>query len=250
MTTYIFNTDLAAKLEANATNGVAQINALLALASGMDTATREILFAGEFDFRRFEQYPQVKQSLIDAAHHAAWSAFFSEYGVYHENSSVEYGRLTAPYLFNDSIRRRYAGDIKALVPFNVDNASTVYAQHIADTTERTAARLNAMLDNCGASWKKRPPKFAAKMTLRSIDGYGDNTRELGVFMRQVCRIVGIDFTYNDFWANMRNNRRIDGAQFSPVEGAPVTLELHANGNATLRIGAALVTALNAAIGAK
>ena len=47
---------------------------------------------------------------------------------------------------------------------------------------------------------------------------------------------------------LRNNRRIDGVPFALVEGLDLTLELHANGNTTLRIGKGLVSALNDMLG--
>lgn len=239
-----FNLEHATQLQNRATNDVVKINSMLAVIGTMSDDTIQALFADAYDFRMWKQYPNIKLKLIDAAHHAAWSAFFGEYDIYSTMENREYNAAVAPYTFADSYKRSYYGDVKALTPFTVDAARDFFNAHIVDTKARRKQATTAMLDHCGASYKNSPDKFSAKMTFRGYDAYNDASRVLLNFYRVASWLHGVDFSVKTFNLELRNTVRVDGTQVTLVDGLPITLEKSANGNATLRMSKDIAALLN------
>lgn len=239
-----FNLATATQLQNRAENDLVRITSMLAVIGTMSDDAKQALFADAYDFRSFQTYTNIKQKLLDAAHHAAWTAFFGEYSIYSTMENRAYNTAVAPYLFADSFKRSYYGDVKALTPFTVDAARDFFNAHIADTTARRKHAVMAMLDHCGASYRNTPDKFSAKMTFRGFDAYNDASRVLLNFYRVVSWLHGVKFSVNTFNLALRNMCRIDGEQVTLVDDLPITLERNANGNATLRLTKEIAALLN------
>ena len=111
------------------------------------------------------------------------------------------------------------------------------------------SRIVDVLDRTGKDYKNHCTAFKSKMSLRGLDSYGTVATEFLRAVYAVCAALGVECSFNLMYTELRNNRRIDGVPFALVEGLDLTLELHANGNTTLRVGKDLVSVLNDMLGA-
>lgn len=242
-----FNAQLAIEIMHTAMADHDRILGVLDAVINLDAETRSVLLYDDYDMRSFEKYPAVKRRLLDAAQHAAWSKFFASYELYSALGDSDYRKATRDYLFTNPSRRE-AANKDGLVTFTPDEARRFFDAHIADTTKRRHADNDALLDACGADWKKRPAKYSASMTLRNMDAWCGNSVHLGRVVRQACWIMGVEFSYTKYWTEVRNNRTVDGVPFELQHGLDMTIELRQNGNATLRMSKDVAAALNQFVG--
>lgn len=242
-----FNHTLAEQLVQRVQQDCLTIENLVEQIEAMSKECKDVLFSLDYSLRTIGQHTHSLQpkTLLDCAHHAAWGIFFSEYDLYSCLIGREYNEAVKRYLFCNTQKRDYYNDIKELVPFTSDNAQAFFDEIIRDTPEKRAKVMKEFLGSCGTEWRKQPKQVAKKMTLRGFETYGGNSQEFGLFLRLACWLHGVEFSWDKFWTEARNNTRIDGSQFELQHGLPVTAERHANGNTTLRINdAKLITALN------
>lgn len=188
-----------------------------------------------------------KNRVLAGAIHAAWGEWFTDHQAWHLLLDRERD-VTKDMQFADTYNRSLYSGVKALTPFTVHAATKFFNDHLAVTPERRAKWLNDVLDRTGKDYRNHCTEFKTKMTLRSLDhGYGTVANELARALYAVCMHLNIDFAFNSFYTELRNNRVVDGNTYTLVEGLDMTFENHANGNTTLRISKDLAAQLNALI---
>ena len=239
-----FNIELAVKLE----NDVAATRTALAATFGAMTALNKNLidgiFAADYDMRTAcagDKRAQLR--VMDGITHAAWMEFFSAHDAHHLIIDRE-RVIQQPYTFADSYKRYCYNGTQSLAQFTAEAAGQFWRDNLQLTDARRAKWLNDVLDRTGKDYKNHCTAFKPKMSLRGMDSYGTVATEFLRAVYAVCVALGVECSFNFMYAELRNNRRIDGVPFALVDGLDLTLELHANGNTTLRIGNDLVNALN------
>lgn len=239
-----FKNELAARIESDVAKSqiafIAALDKLAALPAYMTDAA----FSPDFDLRSACKGDKFAFNRINAAFtHAAWSEFFTAHDAHHLIIDRE-RNCQNEYRYADEQRRNTYSGVKQLTPFTLAAASDFFDAHLSVTPERAAKWLNDMLDRTGKDYKNHSTAFKAKMSLRGLDSYGTVSSELARALYAICVNLDVEFTFNSFYTELRNNNRIDGNQFKTVDGLDITYENHANGNTTLRIGKDLVTELN------
>lgn len=243
-----FNIDLANRIEADAADAARTFKSTIAALSALPSYMTGAAFSPDFDLRFACKGDKMAFNRISAAFtHAAWSEFFTAHDAHHLILDRERACQNA-YLYADEQRRNTYSGVKNLTPFTYTAALEFFNTHLLVTDEKKSKWLNDVLDRTGKDYKNHSTTFKTKMSLRGLDSYGTVSSEFARALYAVCVTAGIEFTFNSFYTELRNHNKIDGSQFAPVEGLDLTCEYHANGNATLRIGKDLVTALNALAG--
>lgn len=239
-----FNIELAVKLE----NDVAATRTALAATFGAMTALNKNLidgiYAADYDMRTAcagDKRAQLR--VMDGITHAAWMEFFSAHDAHHLIIDRE-RVIQQPYTFADSYKRYCYNGTPSLAQFTAEAAGQFWRDNLQLTDARRAKWLSDVLDRTGKDYKNHSTAFKTKMSLRGLDSYGTVASEFLRAVYAVCAALGVECSFNFMYAELRNNRRIDGVPFALVDGLDLTLELHANGNTTLRIGKDLVSALN------
>ena len=243
-----FNIELAVQLE----NDVAAARTALVATFGAMTALNKNLidgiYAADYDMRTAcagDKRAQLR--VMDGIPHAAWMEFFSAHDAHHLIIDRE-REVQQPHTFADSYKRNNYQGVSALAPFTAEAAGQFWQDNLRMTDARRAKWLRDVLDRTGKDYKNHCTAFKTKMSLRGLDSYGTVSSEFARALCAVCLSVGNEFTFNSFYSELRNRNKIDGSQFAPVEGLDLTLELHANGNTTLRVGKDLVRVLNDMLG--
>ena len=240
----ILNTALAVKLE-NDVN--AARTALASTFVAMTAINKDLvngIYAADYDMRTACAGDKRAQfRVMDGITHAAWMEFFSAHDA-HQLILDRERVIQQPYTFADSYKRHCYNGTPALTPFTAEAAGKFWRDNLQLTDARRAKWLNDVLDRTGKDYKNHCTEFKAKMSLRGSDAYGTVAAELLRAVYAVCAALGVECSFNLMYTELRNNRRIDGVPFALVEGLDLTLELHANGNTTLRIGKDLVSVLN------
>lgn len=242
-----FNHTLVEQLVQRVQHDCLTIEKLVEQIEAMSKDCKDTLFSLDYSLRTIGQhtYSLKPKTLLDCAHHAAWASFFSEYNLYSCLIGREYTEAIKNYQFCNTQKREYYNTVNELIPFTVENSQAFFDKFIQDTPEKRAKVMKDFLGACGVDWRKQPKQVAKKMTLRGFKSFGGNAQEFGLFIRLACWLHGVDFSWDKFWTEARNNNCIDGSQFELQHGLPITAERHANGNTTLRINdAKLITALN------
>lgn len=212
-------------------------------------------FADSVSFADFDLRQALKgdkraiASVSQGVDHTAWTEFFSAHDAHHLLLNRE-RRVQHGYMFADSYRRSFYNDIKTLTPYTVGSAREFFDAHLSLTPARAAEWLNCLLERTGKDYRSHCTQFKTKMSVRSMDSYGNTAHEFARAVYVMAALTGVPFTFDSLYTELRNNRTIDGTAFDVCNGLGVTLEWHANGNATLRLSKELVNSLNAAIGAK
>lgn len=204
----------------------------------------EAVAGGDYEMRRaYEGEARNIMYVISGLTHAAWSKFFSEHHAHHLIIDREES-CKRPYMFADSYKRTFYSGVKELVAFNQENAEDFYNAHLLVNVEKTSKWLGEVLDRTGKDYKSCNKEFKTKMTLRNLDSYGHVGRELARALFAVCKLMNIEFSFDKYYTELRNNRVIDGEKFKVIDELDITFEKHQNGNTTLRIGKELVEQLN------
>ena len=235
---------LATKLENDVNAARAALNATFGVMASLNKELIDGTYAADYDMRTAcagDKRAQLR--VLDGIYHAAWLAFFSEHDAHHLILDRE-RVIQQPYTFADSYKRNYYNDVRALTPFTAEAAAQFWQDNLQITDARRAKWLHDVLDRTGKDYKNHCTAFKSKMTLRGLDSYGTVATELLRAMYAACDALGVECTFNTMYTELRNNRRIDGVPFALVDSLGLTLELHANGNTTLRIDKTLVAALN------
>lgn len=243
-----FNIELAVKLE----NDVAAARTALAATFGAMTALNKNLidgiYAADYDMRTAcagDKRAQLR--VMDGIPHAAWMEFFSAHDAHHLIIDRE-REAQRPHTFADAYKRSHYHGVSALMPFTAEAAGQFWQDNLRMTDARRAKWLRDVLDRTGKDYKNHCTAFKTKMSLRGLDSYGTVATELLRAVYAACDALGVECSFNLMYTELRNNRRIDGVSFALVAGLDLTLELHANGNTTLRVGKDLVSVLNDMLG--
>lgn len=245
-----FNIDLAIRIEADAADASRTFKSTMAALSALPSYMTGAAFSPDFDLRYACKGDKMAFNRINEAFtHAAWSEFFTEHDAHHLILDRERA-CQNEYRFADEQRRSTYSGVKNLTPFTYTAAWDFFNAHLLVTDEKAAKWLNGVLDRTGKDYKNHSTAFKTKMSLRGLDSYGTVSNEFARALYAVCLRIGVEFTFNSFYSELRNRNKIDGSQFAPVDGLDLTCEYHANGNTTLRIGKDLVTKLNDMVGAK
>lgn len=245
-----FNTELVKRIEADAADAARTFKSTMAALSALPSYMTGAAFSPDFDLRYACKGDKMAFNRINEAFtHAAWSEFFTAHDAHHLILDRERA-CQNEYRFADEQRRSTYSGVKNLTPFTYTAAWDFFNAHLLVTDEKAAKWLHDVLDRTGKDYRNRNTAFKSKMSLRGLDSYGTVSSELARALYAVCLRLSIDFTFNSFYAELRNHNKIDGTQFAPVEGLDLTCEYHANGNTTLRIGKELVNFLNELVDAK
>lgn len=243
-----FNIELAIRIEKDVNSAEILFKDALDSLAVLPAYMTGAAFSPDFDLRAACKGDRRAFNCLNAAFtHAAWGEFFTAHDAHHLILDRERVCQNA-YRFADEQRRTLYNGVKQLTPFTYQNAWDFFNAHLHVTPERASKWLNDVLDRTGKDYKSHSTAFKSKMSLRGLDSYGTVSSELARALYAVCLKLGVEFTFNSFYTELRNHNKIDGTQFAPVEGLDLTCEYHANGNTTLRIGKDLVTQLNAMLG--
>ena len=243
-----FNIELAVQLE----NDVAAARTALAATFGAMTALNKNLvdgiYAADYDMRTAcagDKRAQLR--VMDGIPHAAWMEFFSAHDAHHLIIDRE-RVMQQPYTFADAYKRSCYNGTPSLMPFTAEAAGQFWQDNLRVTDARRAKWLRDVLDRTGKDYKNHCTAFKTKMSLRGLDSYGTVATEVLRAVYAACDALGVECSFNLMYTELRNNRRIDGVPFALVAGLDLTLELHANGNTTLRAGKDLMSVLNDMLG--
>lgn len=241
------NTQLVARLGTETIKAVADVTTAITVLNALPKYISSATFSPDFDLRSAcEGDKMALNRILEGIYHGAWNEFFTNHDAHHLIIDRE-RTVQNVYVFSDCTRRKKHQGVKTLITFTPEAATDFYNNHLAVTPEKRIKWLNDLLDRTGKDYKNHSTEFKAKMSLRGLDSYGTVSSELGRAIFAVCLNLGIEFTFNSFYTELRNNNRIDGEQYKVVEGLDITFENHQNGNTTLRIGKDLVNKLNALI---
>lgn len=239
-----FNIELAVKLENDANAARTALAATFGAMAAINKNLIDGIYAADYDMRTAcagDKRAQLR--VMDGITHAAWMEFFSTHDAHHLILDRERA-IQQPYTFADSYKRHCYNGTQALTPFTAEAAGQFWRDNLQLTDARRAKWLNDVLDRTGKDYKNHCTAFKPKMSLRGLDSYGTVATEFLRAVYAVCAALDVECSFNLMYTELRNNRRIDGVPFALVEGLDLTLELHANGNTTLRIGKDLVSVLN------
>lgn len=239
-----FNIELAVKLENDVNAARTALAATFGAMAAINKNLIDGIYAADYDMRTACAGDKRAQfRVMDGITHAAWMEFFSAHDAHHLILDRE-RVIQQPYTFADSYKRHCYNGTPALAQFTAEAAGQFWRDNLQLTDARRAKWLNDVLDRTGKDYKNHCTAFKSKMSLRGLDSYGTVATELLRAVYAVCAALGVECSFNLMYTELRNNRRIDGVPFALVDGLDLTLELHANGNTTLRIGNDLVNALN------
>lgn len=244
------NNALTARIETETAAALIATQALFAAMTSTPKYITDNIVANDYDMRMALTGDKRAQNTVSqGVFHGAWSEWLSAHDAHHLLIDRE---REAQYclMFADSYRRTMYNGVKSLLPFTATNAADFFNANLLVTPAKRAAWLNDVLERSGKDFRNHNTAFKSKMSLRGLDSYGTVSNELARALYAACLALGINFTFDKFYTELRNNRRIDGAQFSLIDGLDLTIEWHQNGNATVRIGKALVTQLNDMVHAK
>ena len=242
MTTLI--TTLAAKLEIDVNAARTALAATFGAMTALNKNLIDGIYAADYDMRTAcagDKRAQLR--VMDGITHAAWMEFFSAHDAHHLIIDRE-RVIQQPYTFADSYKRYCYNGTPSLAQFTAEAAGQFWRDNLQLTDARRAKWLSDVLDRTGKDYKNHSTAFKTKMSLRGLDSYGTVATEFLRAVYAVCAALGVECSFNLMYTELRNNRRIDGVPFALVDGLDLTLELHANGNTTLRIGKDLMDALN------
>lgn len=245
-----FNIELAVKLENDANAARTALAATFGAMAAINKNLIDGIYAADYDMRTAcagDKRAQLR--VMDGITHAAWMEFFSTHDAHHLILDRE-RVIQQPYTFADSYKRHCYNGTPSLAQFTAEAAGQFWRDNLQLTDARRAKWLNDVLDRTGKDYKNHCTAFKTKMSLRGLDSYGTVATEFLRAVYAVCGALGVECSFNSMYTELRNNRRIDGVPFALVEGLDLTLELHANGNTTLRIGKGLVSALNDMLGVR
>lgn len=243
-----FNIELVKKIEVDLTESTKVMNALFSQTKVLPKYMTEHVAMGDYDMRKaFEGDTRNIKCVVRGLTHASWSRFFSDHNAHHLIIDREVA-VQHKYVFADNYKRTLYNNISELEEFNYTNAWDFFNDHLLVNNDKCSKWLKEMLERTGKDYRNCNTEFKAKMSLRGLDSYGCVSREVARALFAACKFLHIEFTFDEFYTNIRNNRRIDGNQFNVIEGLDMTFELHQNGNTTVRIGKDLVKHLNDLIG--
>lgn len=244
----LFNAELTAKLDAQAAQARERIAAVLNTAAQLPSFIIDNVFVDDYTLCRAITAADTRaaKSVMQGIESGVWREFLRQHLAHHLILDREHS-VIHKYVFSSSNKRDYYNDIRELVPFSYKEALQFHADNLLITPEKRKKWLMDILERTGSDWRKANTCFKAKMTLRGLDVYGARAAEFARCVYSVCLAVGLDFTFDKFYTELRNNRQINGEAFGLIDGLGLTLEWHQNGNTTLRIDKALVSTLNAII---
>lgn len=220
------------------------LTAALGALSSMPAYATAVLFSPDYDLRSAcKGDKRATNSLVESLTHAAWREFFSEHDAHHLLLNRERD-VQNVYTFSDDSRRSHYNGVRQLHEFTFEAAQDFFNKYLLVNDQKAAIFLSELLDRTGKDYRNHCTAFKTKMSLRGLDSYGTVADELARAVYAICLKLGIDFTFNAFYTELRNKNKIDGNAFNVVEGLEMTFEYHANGNATMRLGKELVTRLN------
>lgn len=238
------NNALTARIEQETAAALAVTQEMFTLMTNTPKYITDNIVANDYDMRMaLTGDTRAQNTVLQGVMHGAWSEWLAAHDAHHLLLDRE-REVQHCLMFADSYRRTMYNGVKSLLPFTVVNATEFFNENLLVTPAKRAAWLNDVLERSGKDFRNHSTAFKAKMSLRGLDSYGTVSNELARALYAACLELGIDFTFDKFYTELRNNRRIDGAQFALIDGLALTIEWHQNGNATVRIGKALVTQLN------
>lgn len=238
------NNALTARIETETLTAIVAIQEMFAVMASTPKYITDNIVANDYDMRMaLTGDKRAQNTVLQGVMHGAWSEWLAAHDAHHLLLDRE-REIQHCLMFADSYRRTMYNGVKSLLPFTVVNATEFFNENLLVTPAKRAAWLNDVLERSGKDFRNHNIAFKSKMSLRGLDSYGTVSNELARALYAACLELGIDFTFDKFYTELRNNRRIDGAQFSVIDSLDLTIEWHQNGNATVRIGKALVTQLN------
>lgn len=239
-----FNTELVKKIETDlAASKIIVMDALIAMQKVPSYLSEHVAEADYTMRQAFLGNNSSVASVLSGLTHAAWSEFFSNHLAHHLIIDREYV-AQHKYVFADSYKRTTYNGIKELVEFNQANAEEFFNDFLNVDRVKCSKWLKDLLERTGKDWKNSSKEFKSKMTLRGLDSYGTVSRELGRTLFAVCKHLGLDFTFDKYYTELRNHSKINGDKFKVNDDLDITFEYHQNGNTTLRISKDLVDLLN------
>lgn len=244
------NNALTARIETETAAALIATQTLFATMISTPKYITDNIVANDYDMRMaLTGDKRAQNTVLQGVMHGAWSEWLTAHDAHHLLLDRE-REIQHSLMFADSYRRSMYNGVKSLLPFTATNAADFFNANLLVTPAKRAAWLNDVLERSGKDFRNHNTVFKSKMSLRGLDSYGTVSNELARALYAACLELGIDFTFDKFYTELRNNRRIDGAQFALIDGLDLTIEWHQNGNATVRIGKALVTQLNDMVRAK
>lgn len=245
MTFNTFNADLVKRIVVDVADATRITKSLIQSAAALPKYMTDNIASEDYTMRMAMQgNKSCEMRVIEGLTHGAWTEFFAQHNAHHLLINGE-NAVMNKYVYADSVQRKHYNDVKELVQFNYVNAWDFFNDHLHITPARRSQWLTKLLGYTGANWKKRSDTFKTKLTMRDLDSYGIVSRELARSVYAICLALNIEFTFDKLYTELRNNRRIDGTQFYLIDGLELTVELHMNGNSTLRMSKELVDQLNA-----
>ncbi|AZF88549.1 hypothetical protein TAC_0161 [Acinetobacter phage TAC1] len=239
-----FNIELVKKIESDlATSKVVVMDALTAMQKVPSYLSEHVAEADYTMRQAFLGNNSSIASVLSGLTHAAWSEFFSNHLTHYLIIDRECV-ATNKYTFADSYKRTTYSGVKELVEFNQANAEEFFNEFLNIDRAKCSKWLKGLLERTGKDWKNSSTEFKTKMTLRGLDSYGTVSRELGRTLFAVCKHLGLDFTFDKYYTELRNHNKINGDKFKVNDDLDITFEYHQNGNTTLRIDKDLVKLLN------
>ncbi|UJE34781.1 hypothetical protein vBAbaPP1_169 [Acinetobacter phage vB_AbaM_P1] len=239
-----FNVELVKKIESDlATSKVVVMDALTAMQKVPSYMSEHIANADYTMRQALVGNNSSIASVLSGLTHAAWSEFFDNHLAHHLIIDRECV-ATNKHVFADTYKRSLYNGVNELVEFNQDNAKEFFNDFLNVDRARCSKWLKEVLERTGKDWKNSSKEFKTKMTLRGLDSYGTVSRELGRTLFAVCKHLGLEFTFNKYYTELRNHSKINGDKFKVNDDLDITFEYHQNGNTTLRISKDLVDMLN------
>lgn len=238
------NAELTARIEKETLAALVAIQEMFASMANTPKYITDNIVASDYDMRMaLTGDKRAQNTVLQGVMHGAWSEWLAAHDAHHLLIDRERAAKHS-LMFADSYRRAMYNGVKSLLPFTATNAADFFNANLLVTPAKRAAWLRDVLERSGKDFRNHNTAFKSKMSLRGLDSYGTVSNELARALYAACLELGIDFAFDKFYTELRNNHRIDGAQFSVIDGLDLTLEWHKNGNATVRIGKALVAQLN------
>lgn len=243
-----FNVELVNKIESDLVKSKALVMDALNIMKCVPSYLSEHVAEADYTMRQaFIGNNSSIASVLSGLTHAAWSEFFSEHLAHYLIIDREC-IATNKYTFADSYKRTLYNGVKELVEFNQENALEFFNDFLNIDNAKCSEWLKNLLERTGKDWKNSSKEFKTKMTLRGLDSYGTVSRELGRTLFAVSKLLGLEFTFDKYYTELRNHNVINGDKFKVIDDLDITFEYHQNGNTTLRLGKDLVNLLNGLLG--